>query len=179
MLESLIDQSFSGTTPTDAIVRLGMAVLLGGVIGYERALHARTAGLRTHILISIASCLVALLAFEILARFEDEASDPLRLIEAVTSGVAFLAAGSIIMSGNRVVGLTTGAGMWLAGAIGLACGIGALALAVLATGIVVPVLWTLRRIAHKIENRIEREEDEIAAEEQRGAQTRREKGDAV
>lgn len=165
MIETLIDQSFSGTTPTDAIIRLGMAVFLGGVIGYERALHARTAGLRTHILISIASCLVALLAFEILARFEDEASDPLRLIEAVTSGVAFLAAGSIIMAGNRVVGLTTGAGMWLAGAIGLACGIGALALAILATGIVIPVLWSLRRVAHKIESRAERAANDMASED--------------
>jgi putative Mg2+ transporter-C (MgtC) family protein len=160
MIESLIEQSFSGTNPTDSLARLGMAVFLGAVIGYERALHARTAGLRTHILIAMASCLFALLAFEILARFEDEAADPLRLIEAVTSGVAFLAAGSIIMAGDRLVGLTTGAGMWLAGAIGLACGIGALALAVMATLIVLPVLWVLRRVSHKLENNIPAEAEE-------------------
>lgn len=155
MLDTLIDESFTATTPTIAVVRLAAAVILGGIIGYERALHARTAGLRTHILIALASCLFALLAFEILARFEDEASDPLRLIEAVTSGVAFLAAGSIIMAGDRVVGLTTGAGMWLAGAIGLACGIGALALAMLATFIVLPVLWVLRRVSHNLENSLD------------------------
>lgn len=161
MIDSLIDQSFSGTSPADAVTRLGMAVLLGGIIGYERALHARTAGLRTHILIALASCLFALLAFEILARFDDEAADPLRLIEAVTSGVAFLAAGSIIMAGDRVVGLTTGAGMWLAGAIGLACGIGSLALAVMATLIVLPVLWILRRISHRLEHRLEPDSDKV------------------
>lgn len=160
MIDNLIDQSFSGTAPEVALLRLGMAVLLGGIIGYERALHARTAGLRTHILISLASCLFALLTFEIMSRFEDEAADPLRLIEAVTSGVAFLAAGSIILAGNRVVGLTTGAGMWLAGAIGLACGIGALALAVLATVIVVPVLWILRRLSHSLENGMADEDED-------------------
>jgi putative Mg2+ transporter-C (MgtC) family protein len=151
MLDSLIEQSFSGTTPAAALFRLLSAVLLGGVIGFERALHARTAGLRTHILVSLASCLFALLTFEILARFQDEVSDPLRLIEAVTSGVAFLAAGSIIVSGGNVLGLTTGAGMWLAGAIGLACGIGALALAGLATLIALPILWALRRFSHQLE----------------------------
>ncbi|WP_209424763.1 MgtC/SapB family protein [Pararhodobacter sp. SW119] len=151
MIDTLIEQSFSGTAPETALVRLFCAVLLGGVIGFERALHARTAGLRTHILVSLASCLFALLTFEIMARFQGEVSDPLRLIEAVTSGVAFLAAGSIIMSGGRVLGLTTGAGMWLAGAIGVACGIGAIALAVLATLILLPVLWVLRGVSHRIE----------------------------
>jgi putative Mg2+ transporter-C (MgtC) family protein len=153
MIEILIEQSFSGTHPADALARLVSAIVLGGIIGFERALHARTAGLRTHILVSLASCLFALLTFEIYARFQGEQSDPLRLIEAVTSGVAFLAAGSIIVSGGNVMGLTTGAGMWLAGAIGLACGIGALALAALATLIVLPILWTLRRFSHRIERR--------------------------
>jgi putative Mg2+ transporter-C (MgtC) family protein len=151
MLEVLIDQSFSGTSPAAALLRLTVAIFLGGMIGLERALHARTAGLRTHILVSLASCLFALLSFEILARFHGEVSDPLRLIEAVTSGVAFLAAGSIIVSGGSVMGLTTGAGMWLAGAIGLACGIGALALAALATLLALPILWALRTLSHKID----------------------------
>lgn len=162
MIDAFIDQSFTGTTLSASILRMGAATLLGGVIGYERALHARTAGLRTHILIALASCLFALLTFEIMARLDDEAADPLRLIDAVTSGVAFLAAGSIIMAGDRLVGLTTGAGMWLAGAIGLACGIGALALAALATFIVVPILWVLRRVSHKLE------ENGLGAEEEGG-----------
>lgn len=152
MLDTLVEQSFSGTTPATALIRLSCAAAMGAAIGYERALHARTAGLRTHMLIALASCLFALLTFEIMARFEDEAADPLRLIEAVTSGVAFLAAGSIILSGGTVLGVTTGAGMWLAGGIGLACGIGALALAALATALVLPVLWLLRGLSHTLEN---------------------------
>ncbi|MFN3937807.1 MAG: MgtC/SapB family protein [Gemmobacter sp.] len=150
MLDILIAQSFSGTSPEAALLRSVVAVTLGAVIGVERSLHARTAGLRTHVLIALASCLFALVSFEIVARHEDEPTDPLRLIEAVTSGVAFLAAGSIIQSRGSLFGLTTGAGMWLAGAIGLACGIGALALAVMATVIVVPVLWFLRPVSHAL-----------------------------
>ncbi len=161
MFETLIEQSFTGTPAGAALLRLGAAVLMGGLIGFERALHGRNAGLRTHILVSLASCLFALLSIEILARFEGEVSDPLRLIEAVTAGVAFLAAGSIIVSGGSVKGLTTGAGMWLAGAIGLACGIGALALGALATLVALPILWALRNLSHKL--------DATAAE---GAKTR-------
>lgn len=151
MWDILIEQSFTGTRPAEALGRMLSAIVLGGIIGFERALHARTAGLRTHILVSLASCLFALLTFEIHARFQDEALDPLRLISAVTSGVAFLAAGSIIVSGGKLVGMTTGAGLWLAGAIGMACGIGSLALAMLATFTVLPVLWLLRSWAHRME----------------------------
>ena len=79
-------------------------------------------------LISLAAAIFAILAMELSAFDVDESArvqtDPLRLIEAVTSGVAFLAAGSIIISGGNVHGLTTGASMWLCGAIGLCCGIG-------------------------------------------------------
>jgi len=74
-------------------------------------------------------------------------TDPLRLIAAVTSGVAFLGAGSIIVHGRRVRGLTTGAGMWMAGAVGLACGSGNLTLALLATGMALAVLELTRRLA--------------------------------
>ena len=74
----------------------------------------------------------------------------MRLIEAVTAGVAFLAAGSIITSGGRVTGLTTGAGMWMAGAIGLACGSGLLPLAILAAVLAIAVLWLLRRMSRRI-----------------------------
>lgn len=136
------------------LMRMLMACLLGAVIGLEREIHARTAGLRTHMLVSLASCLFALIAWEMIAIDLPDGvrhtTDPLRLIEAVTAGVAFLAAGSIITSGGRVHGLTTGAGMWMAGAIGLACGTGKLTLAIMATLLAVTVLWILRRVSHSV-----------------------------
>ncbi|MFE3837375.1 MgtC/SapB family protein [Pseudogemmobacter sonorensis] len=137
-----------------AFLRVFFAAFLGAAIGFEREIHSSAAGLRTHIILAMAACLFALIAAEIVARdldgSEQLTSDPLRLIEAVTAGVAFLAAGSIITSGGKITGLTTGAGMWMAGAIGLACGTGLIPLAVMATMLTVLVLWVLRRLSRRI-----------------------------
>lgn len=145
---------FDGTVSGVAAARMLVAMLLGAMVGLERELHANAAGLRTHILIALASCLFALISFEIIAVTQADpvaqTADPLRLIEAVTAGVAFLAAGSIIVSGGKIQGLTTGAGMWLAGAIGLCCGLGKLGLATMATILAVLVLWLLGRITRRI-----------------------------
>ncbi len=143
----------TATPMSIAAVRMLFAVVLGGAIGIEREAHGPTAGLWTHILISLGACLFALISFELMTLGSEDAGtrhDPLRMIEAVTAGVAFLVAGSIISSGGKVQGLTTGAGMWLAGAIGLACGTGQLSLAVMATVAAIVVLWVIRPISRKI-----------------------------
>ncbi len=105
-------------------------------------------------LISLAACLFTLIAFDLLqlSIVEDDiqSSDPLRLIDSITSGVAFLVAGSIIVNKDRVQGLTTGAGMWLAGAIGLACGVGNLILAGMATALALIVLWVLGGVSSHV-----------------------------
>lgn len=110
------------------LLRMTGAILLGAVIGLEREYRDHPAGLRTHILVALSACVFTLLALESvhMAGFADEQVriDPLRVIEAVTSGVAFLAAGMIVFSRGRVKGLTTGAGMWLAGAVGVSVGLG-------------------------------------------------------
>ena len=77
-------------------------------------------------------------------------ADPIRAIEAVTAGVAFLAAGTIIQSRAQISGLTTGASMWLAGAIGVACGFGFFSIAVLATALALIVLVWLQSLSEKI-----------------------------
>jgi putative Mg2+ transporter-C (MgtC) family protein len=104
------------------------AVLLGALIGFERESKDRPAGLKTHILVSLAACVFAVVALESihLRGFADEIVrvDPLRVIEAVTAGVAFLAAGTIVLSRGEIQGITTGASLWLAGAIGVSLGFG-------------------------------------------------------
>lgn len=131
-----------------ASARLGLALLLGGVIGWERERAAHSAGLRTHMLISMAAALFTIIAMELtFLRLDQDAEmqvDPLRLIEAVTAGVAFLAAGSIIFSGGSVRGITTGASMWLAGAVGLTAGNGKGTLAIIAALLALVVLWLAR-----------------------------------
>lgn len=127
--------------------RLFLAAVLGAVVGMEREWRRQPAGLRTHILICVSTAAIAILTIEI-THVDDFAGqeiriDPIRLIEATTAGVAFLAAGLIFFSKGEVHGLTTGAGMWLAGAIGLAVGLGFWQIAVLATGLTVTVLGVL------------------------------------
>jgi len=125
-------------------LRLGAAVLLGALIGIDRELKNRPAGLRTHILTALAAALFTIIAFEIQNELRvahpDAQVDALRAIEAVTAGVAFLATGGIIVSRGQVMGLTTGAAMWLAGAVGVACGAGFFRIAIIATGVALVVL---------------------------------------
>lgn len=134
-----------------ALARLLVAATLGGIIGWEREAHEKPAGLRTHMIVSLASCLFTLLAMEMVeldALEQDHVrADPIRLIEAVTAGVAFLAAGTIINRRGGVRGLTTGAGLWMAGAIGVASGLGEFLLAAFAAGVALIVLWALRLLS--------------------------------
>ncbi|WP_071675115.1 MgtC/SapB family protein [Nioella nitratireducens] len=135
-------------------LRLIAAMVLGGAIGWEREMHQKSAGFRTHLLMALAACLVTLLGFDIIAGATQQAAadglraDPLRIINAVTAGLGFLAAGVIIHGSGTVHGLTTGASMWLSGAIGMVCGAGRLPLAILATVMVLIVLWLLRKTEH-------------------------------
>ena len=127
--------------------RLLLAALLGAIVGFEREWSNRPAGLRTHILICLTTAAIAILAIEIthLSVFSGHEIriDPLRLVEATTAGVAFLAAGLIFFAKGEVHGLTTGAGMWLAGAIGLAVGLGFWQIAAFATFLALVVLGLL------------------------------------
>ncbi len=132
----------------DWVIRIVAGATLGGCIGLERELRAHPAGLRTHMLVGLAASLFTLVAVDLAQRLHAGADasgvDPLRAIEAVTAGVAFIAAGAIIRSGDKVRNLTTGAGMWLAGAVGLATGAGYIGLAATATALALVILTVMR-----------------------------------
>ena len=152
-MELFIDRFGQGTWLPFSVIcgRLLLAATLGALVGIEREWRARPAGLRTHILICLATAAIAILTIEIthLADFtgDEIRIDPIRLVEATTAGVAFLAAGLIFFARGEVHGLTTGAGMWLAGAIGLAVGLGFWQIAAVATLLAVIVLGMLQAIA--------------------------------
>lgn len=139
---------FSAVPPFVAFIRLIAAAVLGGIIGIEREIRHKPAGLRTHILVALAAALFIVVSQQLgsMSFGRDDAMrvDPLRLVEAVTAGVAFLAAGIIFTQGDKVRNTTTGASMWLAGAVGLSCGAGQMPLAAMATAITVVVLFALR-----------------------------------
>ena len=148
--DGVIDPFATYTSISEMAIRMFLAVLLGGVLGFEREYRNRPAGLRTHMLVALAASTFMIIALEVFYKTQDLAGhapiDLLRVIEAVTAGVAFLAAGTIITSGTRVAGLTTGASLWLTGAVGLACGIGYYVVAGLAAALALLILVSVRFI---------------------------------
>ncbi|MEN3975837.1 MgtC/SapB family protein [Emcibacter sp. SYSU 3D8] len=146
--EGVIELFATQTSIGEMAARMGLAVLLGALLGIEREYRNRPAGLRTHMLVALAACTFMIIALEVFSRSQHldgrNSIDLLRVIEAVTAGVAFLAAGTIITSGTRVAGLTTGASLWLTGAVGLACGIGYYVVAGLATILALFILVIIR-----------------------------------
>lgn len=153
-----MDLSAIGYVATDTpqhiiLIRLLVAATLGGVIGFEREAHHENAGLRTHILIATAACLFSMLAFEIQLMGLDAGSDnpdPIRAVEAVTAGIAFLGAGAIFQQRGSVKGLTTGAGMWLAGALGITVALGYYLIALVVAVFALVVLSALRAFSRRV-----------------------------
>jgi putative Mg2+ transporter-C (MgtC) family protein len=151
MLNSLADE-FSHEAPVSIevlFVRLLGAAVLCGLIGLEREFRNNAAGLRTNMLIGLAAAVFRLVGLQVMHEFGNRPDtvqiDPLRLIEAVTAGIAFLAAGVIFQTRGDVKGLTTGASLWLSGAIGLCVGLGMWLVALAATGAGIVILWLLRK----------------------------------
>jgi len=100
----------------EIITRLVLALLLSGFIGLERQVHRRTAGLRTHILVSLGSCLIMLTSLYIFDIYKNETPlDPARIAAGVITGIGFLGAGTIIREQEGIRGLTTAASLWVVG----------------------------------------------------------------
>ena len=151
-------------TVAGIFLRILMAVILGGIIGLERGMKNRPAGLRTYMLVCIGSCVVMLTNQYVYQVFDT--GDPVRMPAQVISGIGFLGAGTIVVTAhNQIKGLTTAAGLWAAACIGLAIGIGLYEVALaggLAVFIVLTVLheldFRMRSKAHIIELYVELDE---------------------
>ncbi|WP_342771443.1 MgtC/SapB family protein [Paenibacillus sambharensis] len=136
-------------------VRLFVAVLLGGLIGFEREQNNHAAGLRTHIMVCMGSCLLMLLSAYGFAAFAEETNvrmDPARLAAAVITGIGFLGAGTILHTGKSITGLTTAASIWVVSAIGLSVGAGFYFASISATIIVLFTLWALNKAERRFMN---------------------------
>jgi putative Mg2+ transporter-C (MgtC) family protein len=107
------------------IARLTIAAFLGGIVGLERQQRHKSAGMRTHILVSLGSCLVMLISYKLYAGVQGLTNaDPARLAAQVVSGIGFLGAGTIMKEGLTIKGLTTAASLWVVAGVGLAVGAG-------------------------------------------------------
>jgi len=133
--------------PTDfeMFQRLLLTLVLSGLIGLERQVHRRAAGLRTHILVALGSCLIMLTSMYVFDIYKEQAGlDPARIAAGVITGIGFLGAGTIFREPDGVRGLTTAASLWVVAGIGLAVGVGFNRVAIYTTVLVLVVLHFLR-----------------------------------
>ncbi|MBR0553605.1 MgtC/SapB family protein [Stakelama marina] len=127
-------------------LRIGLATLLGAALGFDREVHGHAAGIRTNGIIALSSAVItvsALLLFDQL-RGTSAQPDPLRVVQGLAQAIGFIAAGLIFVKGRSVHNITTAANVWLAAAIGIACGAGQYGVVILATGFGVLLLAGVR-----------------------------------
>lgn len=128
----------------EEILRLGGALLIGFLIGIEREISKKPAGLRTHMLVSLASALFTILSIS--PAFGGGAADPTRIASQILAGMGFIGAGVIISAGGHVIGVTTAASLWITAAMGMAMGLGEYTLAFVAIGLALVTLLFFRLI---------------------------------
>ena len=131
----------------EVCLRLVLSCIMGGIIGYERQMRHKSAGLRTNMLVALGACLIMLLSQALYDNVEGKTNaDPARLAAQVVSGIGFLGAGAIMKEGLTVTGLTTAATLWVVAGVGLAVGAGFYLGAGVTTGVVFLILWNLSRL---------------------------------
>ncbi len=131
-------------------VRMVLSVICGGIIGIERGKKGHPAGFRTHILVSVGATIV-MLTNQYMFYYLEGTTDMARLGAQVVSGIGFLGAGTIIVTGhNRVKGLTTAAGLWASACIGLATGVGFYEVAILGSIVIIFTSTILHRLDHYV-----------------------------
>ena len=138
---------------TELLWRLVTAAVLGAVLGFERELRQKSAGLRTNILIAVGSALFTLMSYELA---DGIGADPGRVAAQIVTGIGFLGAGAILRTNSGVQGLTTAATIWVNAAVGVAAGGGEYRLAVFATAITLVALLLLQPIEGLIARRFPR-----------------------
>ena len=138
----------------DVIVKLVVSVVLGGIIGVERAGTKHDAGLRTHILVCLGAAGIMIMSSVLVQNY---ATDISRIGAQVVSGVGFLGAGCILITGDRIKGLTTAAGLWATACVGLATGMGYYYISIPMTLLMLLVTILLRPLTSKLMNRNSKE----------------------
>ncbi len=132
----------------DIILRLGAAVVCGAVLGWEREQQDKPAGLRTHMMVALGAASFTIVT--VMVAVGHDRFDPLRVVSGVIGGIGFLGAGAIIQARGAVRGITTAAGVWVVGAIGVACGLGHYTVAVPTTVFAVIILGVIGYIEQRL-----------------------------
>jgi len=136
---------------TDILGKVMLTILLSSLIGTEREVRRKEAGLKTHILVGVGSCLIVLTSFHVFDIYKNvNTIDPTRMMAGIIAGIGFLCGGTIIRAGNQVTGLTTAASLWTVSGIGMAVGAGHYTAAVLFSLAIFMVLVGLRRLESRL-----------------------------
>jgi putative Mg2+ transporter-C (MgtC) family protein len=135
----------------DMLLRLTLAVILGIIIGLERLFAHKEAGMKTHALVSLGAALFVIISEMLAIKYGTLGSfDPSRMASQIIVGIGFLGAGSIILEGSRLKGLTTASGFWVTAGIGMAAGFGLFSLAIAATAFVLLIFVALYVLENSI-----------------------------
>ena len=135
----------------EIIFKVFLSVLLSSLIGFERELRQKGAGLRTHILVGLGSTLIVLTSFHLFDIYKDvTVIDPTRMITGIVTGIGFLCAGTIIQAESRIRGLTTAAALWIVSGVGIAVGAGHYSAAIIVSIVVFCVLISMRSVEYKL-----------------------------
>lgn len=143
---------------TEVIIRLVMAIILGGIIGFERTGTNHNAGLRTHIIVCLGATAVMIMSEAIHLSYGGDIG---RIGAQVVSGIGFLGAGCILVNGNRISGLTTAAGLWTTACVGLAIGLGYYFIAIVTAGLVLFSMIVLHPITARLQKKTLRDDFSI------------------
>ncbi len=136
-------------TFSQIIFRLILAIICGGIIGWERELKAKTAGLRTHILLCLGSSLAMLISIFLLVNRHYYGADVTRIVSGVLQGIGLLCVAAVLRYKESVVGLSTSASLWVVAAVGLAVGAGFYSAAILTTIFCLLILSILTTIENR------------------------------
>ncbi len=134
------------TTDLDILIRILVSIVLGSMIGFEREITNKSAGLRTQIMVCLGSCIFTILS---IYGFSTAVTlyplgDPARVAAQIITGIGFIGAGTVLRQGLTVTGLTTASTLWIVAAIGMACGCGKISIAVISTILAVAILVLIR-----------------------------------
>jgi putative Mg2+ transporter-C (MgtC) family protein len=165
----LLATDIPSLTGWEILARLSVAAVLGAAVGIERELRDREAGMRTHLLVSLGSCLFTILSAYGFHEFLTTGAsvvraDPTRIAAQIVTGIGFLGAGAIIREGLSVRGLTTAATLWVVAAIGMGAGAGYYDASIIATVLTLIALWPLRIAMFRLVERFRPEEKRLLVE---------------
>ncbi len=152
LYHSVIDDITSIEVNTvSSVFKLGLSMVLGSIVGFERKRKGQSAGLRTFALIAMGATLAMILSIYVPQEYLGlKNGDPGRIAAQVISGIGFLGAGAIIQMKGSVKGLTTAAGIWMVATLGMAVGVGLYLVSIIATAFILFILVQLERIEHRV-----------------------------